>query len=1212
MYHLDVQSASAQIRVLSTTGTNISVIRVANGTATAFLGTESSTGAGLFTGSSAYATVVGSVTSQPLQFGTNDIIRATIDTSGSLGLGTTAPTNILSFGNAAARKIWIENSATDVVGRALTVAAGGAVAGTSVSDVVGGNLILQSGLGTGTGASTISFQTGTTLTTGTTLQTMSTKMTILGSGNVGIGTAAPLSKLDINGGVAVGSYAGTAAAPSNGLIVSGNTQLGSSIATAGAEKLQVTGAAYISDTLGIGTAATSNAIEISKTVGIVSLTSATGTNRAFYLANNTGGSYYFGAENSAGNGIFSTGGLAYALAINAASARAIQFGNGNTVRMTIDTAGNVGIGTTTPTALVGNVGPILEVASTGNTNSIVVISNGATANSSNGSYVEARSSATLSGGVAALGRMGWVRGADVTAGKISSNFNIQVNNDGTVIQPFSITSTGNVGIGTTSPNTALDVIGAGRFSTNVTIKGVAGSGVYFGDATTYNQYAGIYGSNGGNDINIKGYSSSAIHLGFSNSVGQDLSALEAMTIKSNGTVGIGNTNPQANLDVAGSMKLDSQLGYFKIGTATVNAPAGFIQGGGASTTLSFTTNSYFNGGVGSGFTVPDNVIDPVWNMRLQGCNAGACGNTNGDAFVISRAPATASTPVFAELFRISPAGNVGIGTASPSALLNVTANYASNFAEVLQQSNVGGYGLQIIVPNGSTNAFSIYNTAGAYKAVVNADGGGYLMGNVGIGMNAPGSTLQVNGAAAIGYSTSTAAPTNGLAVAGNVGIGTTSPGNPLQVNSAGSGTPSQFRVTAGGTGGMEMLAYDNTDNEFLFNASFTGSAYLARGTTAAAIQQIPSGLQFSTNNGLTSGNAFSTTARMTIDYSGNVGIGTTTPTLGKLQVVTAANSYGIIASDGTRSGGFYLDAGANAFGIGTLSNHPLEFFTNNASISMFISTAGNVGIGNTGPSTLLYVGSSSVTTGTTVATFQNAGGTCAIVPSTSGGVTCSSDMNLKKNITTLADNSSWNFNNNISVENTTTLQKIMALTPVNYNWNVERDTDAKHAGFIAQEVRQVFPDLVSEDPTTHLLSLNYTGFMPYTIQAIQEMNVTMQALPTFDDPTLAQNIATFLRGIAERGEAVVNKVTAKKINTQQLCIGDDNDNVCVTKDQLRQLLQANSSGSTTVVNPPPPAPTPDPDPAPSDDGDTTVTPPADSGGDSTPADVPEETPAPTE
>ncbi|MEK7287417.1 MAG: hypothetical protein AAB091_02490, partial [Elusimicrobiota bacterium] len=119
---------------------------------------------------------------------------------GKIGIGTTAPTNILSLGNTQAQKFWIENSATDVAGNALTIASGGTVAGTSVSNVVGGNLILQSGLGTGTGASTISFQTGTTLTTGTTLQTMSTKMTILGNGNVGIGKSDPGSLLTVKGG----------------------------------------------------------------------------------------------------------------------------------------------------------------------------------------------------------------------------------------------------------------------------------------------------------------------------------------------------------------------------------------------------------------------------------------------------------------------------------------------------------------------------------------------------------------------------------------------------------------------------------------------------------------------------------------------------------------------------------------------------------------------------------------------------------------------------------------------------------------------------------------------------------------------------------------------------------------------------------------------------------------------------------------------------
>jgi len=57
-------------------------------------------------------------------------------------------------------------------------------------------------------------------------------MTIERAGNVGIGTIGPLSKLDVNGGMAIGSYAGTNAAPANGLIISGNTGIGTSTPSA--------------------------------------------------------------------------------------------------------------------------------------------------------------------------------------------------------------------------------------------------------------------------------------------------------------------------------------------------------------------------------------------------------------------------------------------------------------------------------------------------------------------------------------------------------------------------------------------------------------------------------------------------------------------------------------------------------------------------------------------------------------------------------------------------------------------------------------------------------------------------------------------------------------------------------------------------------------------------------------------------------------------
>jgi hypothetical protein len=54
-----------------------------------YVGAESSAGGAVFTGSSAYAGIIGTNTNTPLQLGTNGTIKTTIDSSGNLGLGNT-------------------------------------------------------------------------------------------------------------------------------------------------------------------------------------------------------------------------------------------------------------------------------------------------------------------------------------------------------------------------------------------------------------------------------------------------------------------------------------------------------------------------------------------------------------------------------------------------------------------------------------------------------------------------------------------------------------------------------------------------------------------------------------------------------------------------------------------------------------------------------------------------------------------------------------------------------------------------------------------------------------------------------------------------------------------------------------------------------------------------------------------------------------------
>lgn len=62
--------------------------------------------------------------------------------------------------------------------------------------------------------------------------------------NLGIGQAMPMSKLDVNGNLTIGSgYSGVAAAPANGAIIEGNVGIGTS--NPGTNRLQVTGGSIL-------------------------------------------------------------------------------------------------------------------------------------------------------------------------------------------------------------------------------------------------------------------------------------------------------------------------------------------------------------------------------------------------------------------------------------------------------------------------------------------------------------------------------------------------------------------------------------------------------------------------------------------------------------------------------------------------------------------------------------------------------------------------------------------------------------------------------------------------------------------------------------------------------------------------------------------------------------------------------------------------------
>jgi len=116
--------------------------------------------------------------------------------SGKLGVGTASPSADLSFGGSIARTIQVDrNSGAGTNGGGLTLQAGGAISGGS--NYNGGNLTLASGVATGTGTSSIEFKTSGPGASGASDAAPTTKMTILGNGNVGIGTTAPVNTLQL-------------------------------------------------------------------------------------------------------------------------------------------------------------------------------------------------------------------------------------------------------------------------------------------------------------------------------------------------------------------------------------------------------------------------------------------------------------------------------------------------------------------------------------------------------------------------------------------------------------------------------------------------------------------------------------------------------------------------------------------------------------------------------------------------------------------------------------------------------------------------------------------------------------------------------------------------------------------------------------------------------------------------------------------------------
>lgn len=113
---LDILAADTSVRVniAPVTGTNAARYQVTTSAGVSLFGQENSAGTDTFTGATANATVIGSTFANNLQFGTNNNIRMTVDSTGQVGIGK-APAVLLDVTAPTAHVIATSSTGTNQV-----------------------------------------------------------------------------------------------------------------------------------------------------------------------------------------------------------------------------------------------------------------------------------------------------------------------------------------------------------------------------------------------------------------------------------------------------------------------------------------------------------------------------------------------------------------------------------------------------------------------------------------------------------------------------------------------------------------------------------------------------------------------------------------------------------------------------------------------------------------------------------------------------------------------------------------------------------------------------------------------------------------------------------------------------------------------------------------------------------------------------------------
>ena len=290
-------------------------------------------------------------------------------------------------------------------------------------------------------------------------------------------------------------------------------------------------------------------------------------------------------------------------------------------------------------------------------------------------------------------------------------------------------------------------------------------------------------------------------------------------------------------------------------------------------------------------------------------------------------------------------------------------------------------------------------------------------------------------------------------------------------------------------------------------------------TELSYVKGVTSSIQSQINNKVSS--QWVTSGSNIYYNTGNVGIGTPSP--------RSASGFTTLALNNATNGGLldFMNNGtlvaqmyntSSIFSIGSVASVPFSFTTSDVE-RMRITSGGNVGIGTNDPKNKLVISNggahgleigADATNNANMAAFNRA--TSAYIPflfdassftfgignvklntlgtglvySNAGVLTSTnpSDERLKDDITDIEYG----------------LTEILQLRPVSYNWKNDTINQGKQFGFIAQEVQEVMPELISEFTTIEdeeevvRLGLDKEGIYATLVNAIKEQNEVLEQL----------------------------------------------------------------------------------------------------------------------